>query len=190
MLNRLETRLAGTMLFESRAFPDERGYFREVFQVERYAELGLRETFVQDNSSYSHAGVLRGMHFQAPFPQGKLVRAVRGRIWDVAVDVRRGSPTFGQWEAYDLSEENGRTFFVPEGFAHGFVVLDGPALVLYKCSGFWNAPMELTLRYDDPDVGIRWPEGSIQIVSPKDEAGVWLRDLPMDRLTPFEADEA
>jgi dTDP-4-dehydrorhamnose 3,5-epimerase len=190
MLTRLETRLEGVMLFESRRFADERGFFVEVFQANRFAEAGLDVAFVQDNFSYSHAGVLRGMHFQAPNPQGKLVRALQGRIWDVAVDVRRGSPTYGQWESYDLSGENGRAVFIPEGFAHGFLVLEGPALVLYKCTGLWDAPSELTLRYDDPDVGIAWPETGERIVSAKDELGLALHDLPQERLTPYGADGA
>lgn len=181
MLTRLETRLPDVLLFESRAFPDERGYFTEVHHARRYAELGLTATFVQDNCSVSHQGVLRGLHFQNPHPQAKLVRSLQGHIWDVAVDVRLGSPTFGQWEAYDLSAENGRSVYIPEGFAHGFVVLAGPAVVLYKCSAFWDAPSELTLRYDDPEVAIAWPQGAVQIVSPKDEAGVTL-DVLRDRL--------
>lgn len=185
MLTRLETRLADVLLFESRAFPDERGYFAEVHHGRRYSELGLTATFVQDNCSVSHQGVLRGMHFQNPNPQGKLVRALQGRIWDVAVDVRVGSPTFGQWEGYDLSAENHRSVYIPEGFAHGFVVLEGPATVLYKCTGFWDAPSELTLRYDDPEVAIAWPADSIQIVSPKDVAGVNLSEL-RDRLPHYD----
>ena len=189
MLTRRETRLPDVWLLESRAFPDERGYFMEVHHTERLRALGLDLTFVQDNLSWSHPGVLRGMHFQAPNPQGKLIRALQGRIWDVAVDVRPGSPTFGQWEAYDLSAENQRAVYIPEGFAHGFLVTEGPALVLYKCTGLWDASSELTLRYDDPDVGIEWPAPAT-IVSPKDEVGLLLRDLPAERLALLGGDGA
>lgn len=185
MLNRLSTRLDGLMLFETRQFQDIRGVFTEVFQAEKYAALGLTVPFVQDNMSLSMPGVLRGMHIQAPNAQGKLVRALQGGIYDVVVDLRVGSATFGQWEAFELSSENGRSLYIPEGFAHGFQVVHGPAIVLYKCTAYWDAACELTLKWDDPTVGIEWPEVFTRVISPKDLAGVGLNELPLDRLEKY-----
>jgi dTDP-4-dehydrorhamnose 3,5-epimerase len=181
-MTRLPTRLPDLILLQPRVFPDSRGLFFEAWEEARYRDVGIGEPFVQDNVSWSHPGVLRGMHVQNPQPQGKLVQALLGSIFDVALDVRAGSPTFGEWEAHELSEENRRQFFIPRGFAHGFLVLRGPALVTYKCTGSYFAAGELTVRFDDPDVGILWPTLDDAMVSEKDRQGVFLRDIPRDRL--------
>ena len=181
-MNELETRLEGLRLFEPRVMNDSRGWFYEAFQAERYAELG---SFVQDNVSFSHPGVLRGIHLQNPHPQGKLIQVLQGRVWDVAVDLRAGSPTFGEWEGHELSVENHRQYFIPGGFGHGFVVLDGPALLSYKCTDYYHGPSELTVLWNDPDLAIRWPASDGLTISEKDLGGVPARSLPEDRLVPY-----
>lgn len=172
-------------LFQAKAFADSRGFFREVHNSQRHGGLGLTWPFVQDNMSYSVAGVLRGMHLQVPSPQGKLVQVLQGSVFDVAVDLRVGSPTFGEWESYELSAENQRQVYIPEGLAHGFVVLDGPAVMLYKCTALYTPSAELTLRFDDPEVGIEWPAVGELTVSDKDREGLLLRDIPRDRLMEY-----
>lgn len=169
------------MLIEPKCFQDHRGWFYEAFHNDRYAELGLGG-FVQDNVSCSREGVLRGLHLQNPSPQGKLVQAVTGAIWDVAVDLRVGSPTFKTWEAFELNEENHRQLFIPEGFGHGFYVLRGPAIVSYKVSGRYEPTAEMTVRWDDPELGIEWPLQGEPTVSAKDSSGLFLRDIPAERL--------
>jgi len=154
----IKTSLEGVVVIEPKVFGDERGFFLETFQVDRYQEqAGIDLPFVQDNHSRSAKGVLRGLHFQKTKPQGKLVRVVRGEVFDVAVDIRKGSPTFGQWEGVILSEENKRQFWVPPGFAHGFVVLSDVADFEYKCTDYYDPSDEGSLAWNDPDVGINWP---------------------------------
>jgi len=175
------TALPGVLLFQPPVFRDGRGFFRETWREERYRDAGITRPFVQDNVSLSGRGVLRGLHFQEPHPQGKLVSALRGSVWDVAVDVRAGSPTFGRWVGYTLSEENGWQLYVPEGFAHGFVVTSDEALFAYKCTDVYHPEAEATVRWDDPDLAIPWPTDSA-LVSERDQRGTPLRDVPPERL--------
>ena len=154
----IKTSLEGVVIIEPKVFGDERGFFLETFQADRYRDqAGIDLPFVQDNHSRSAKGVLRGLHFQKTKPQGKLVRVVRGEVFDVAVDIRQGSPTFGQWEGVILSEENKRQFWVPPGFAHGFVVLSDVADFEYKCTDYYDPSDEGSLAWNDPEVGITWP---------------------------------
>ena len=171
-----ETGLPGVLLLEPKVFRDERGYFLESWSAERYAAAGVPARFVQDNLSYSRGGVLRGLHFQEPYPQGKLVSVLRGEVFDVAVDVRAGSPTFGRWVGHVLSAENARQLYVPEGYAHGFVVLSDEALFAYRCTEYYHPEAERTLLWNDPELGIEWPVEH-PALSAKDEAGRRLRDF-------------
>jgi dTDP-4-dehydrorhamnose 3,5-epimerase len=163
-----ETPLPGVLLVEPKKFHDHRGYFFEVFRESTFKEIDATLEWKQDNCSFSHKGVLRGLHYQWPKPQGKLVQALTGTIWDVAVDIRIGSPTFGQWHAEELNEENRRQLWIPPGFAHGFVVLSDSALVSYKCTDYFDAPSDGGIKWDDPDIGIDWPLRDV-VVSTKDE---------------------
>ena len=181
----LPTRIPGVVVLEPRVFPDARGYFMETWSRERYAEAGIDADFVQDNLSFSGRGVLRGLHFQNPSPQGKLVAVLQGAVFDVAVDLRVGSPTFGEWVGMELSAENRRQMYVPEGFAHGFVVTADSALFSYKVTRGYSPGDERSLRWDDPEVGIRWPVAE-PVLSPKDAAAPGLRDIPEEQL--FRAD--
>ena len=170
-----ETALPGVLLLEPRVFRDPRGAFLEVWQQERYAGLGIAPTFVQDNVSRSAAGVLRGLHVQYPQSQGKLVSVLRGTVLDVAVDVRVGSPTFGRSVARELSDDNRQQLWIPAGFAHGFVVTSEEAIFSYKCTDVYDAAAELSVRWDDPALGIEWPLRD-PIVSPKDAAAPTLAE--------------
>src|ERR1700733_9567984 len=152
----LQTEIPGVVVFEPKVFGDERGFFVETFQVPRYASHGLKRPFLQDNLSRSRRGILRGLHLQNPRAQGKLVTVLRGRVLDVAVDVRVGSPTFGRHVAVELSEDNRRQFWVPRGFAHGFVVLSESADFFYKCDAPYSPRDELAVRWNDPAIGIDW----------------------------------
>ena len=152
----MTTAIAGVQLIESRAFSDSRGFFTELFQLERFREAGITDHFVQDNLSYSVKGTLRGMHYQLRFPQAKLCRVVAGEVLDVAVDLRRGSATFGQHVSVVLSGSNHRSLYIPRGFAHGFLVLSESAHFLYKCSELYHPEDERGIRWDDPDVAIDW----------------------------------
>lgn len=172
-----QTPLAGLLLIQPRRFGDDRGFFQECYHRQRYQEAGLAEDFVQDNFSVSARGVLRGLHYQLPFPQGKLVWVIRGEIFDVAVDLRRQSPTFGRWWGHRLSDSNGLQMYVPPGFAHGFGVLSERAEVFYKCTSLYQQATEHVLRWDDPEVGIDWPIANPQI-SPRDAAGRSLSQVP------------
>lgn len=171
----------GLLLLEPAVFRDPRGFFMESWNQRRYAAAGLDATFVQDNISVSSRGILRGLHFQNPGSQGKLVSALQGEVYDVAVDLRQGSPTFGKHYAAILSEQNKLQFYVPPGFAHGFLVLSDGAMFHYKCTDFYNPKTELTVLWNDPDLGIPWPLKN-PLVSDKDAKGLRLRDLPQDRL--------
>jgi dTDP-4-dehydrorhamnose 3,5-epimerase len=173
--------IPGLVIVEPTVFGDARGFFLETWNRQRYHDAGLDWNFVQDNVSLSRRGILRGLHFQNPAPQGKLVFVLQGEVFDVAVDIRRGSPTFSRWHAERLSGENKRQFFIPPGFAHGFVVLSETALFAYKCTEFYTPQHELTLAWNDPDVGIQWPLDHPQL-SEKDARGLRLKDLPPDRL--------
>ena len=162
------TKLKDCVTIEPEVFGDDRGFFMEIFQAERYSHLaGIKLPFVQDNHSRSSRGVLRGLHFQKSKPQGKLVRVVRGEVYDVALDIRQGSPTFGQWEGVILSEENKTQFWVPPGFAHGFVVLSDTADFEYKCTDYYDPSDEASILWNDPDLNILWPIDN-PILSEKD----------------------
>ncbi len=176
-MNVVKTKLDDCVIIEPKVFGDERGFFLETFQAERYASLvGITLPFVQDNHSRSARGVLRGLHFQKTKPQGKLVRVVRGEVYDVAVDIRKGSVTFGKWEGVILSEENKKQFWVPPGFAHGFVVLSDTADFEYKCTDYYDPSDEGSILWSDPDLDIPWPIAN-PVLSTKDESAKRLVDL-------------
>ena len=166
--------LSEVLLIEPQVFGDERGYFKETFHAERYAQAGMPLPFVQDNASRSRRGILRGLHLQNPFAQGKLVSVSEGEVFDVAVDVRVGSPTFGKWVGTELSEENQRQFWVPAGFAHGFIVLSESADFLYKTTDYYAPEHERCIAWNDPHIGIAWPQGLEPKLSEKDSRGVSL----------------
>ncbi len=166
-----DTELKEVKLLEPRVFADSRGFFLESYNQRTMAELGIREQFVQDNHSRSQRGVLRGLHYQLTQPQGKLVRAVRGEVFDVAVDLRRSSPTFGQWTGRRLSEENHHMLWIPAGFGHGFLVLSEVAEVLYKATDFYAPQGERSVLWNDPAIGIVWPDAGEVSLSAKDAQG-------------------
>ena len=174
--NKISTSLPGVVILEPCVFTDERGFFLESYNERAFVELGIGEKFVQDNHSSSQRNVLRGLHYQIKNVQGKLVRAVEGEILDVAVDVRRSSPTFGGWEAVRLSDQNKRMLWIPPGFAHGFLVISKQAQVLYKATDYYSPEHERTLMWNDPDLKIAWDVEGEPIVSAKDQRGVVLRD--------------
>ncbi len=171
------SKLKGCVIIEPRVFGDDRGFFLETFQAIRYKqEAGIDLPFVQDNHSRSARGVLRGLHFQKTKPQGKLVRVVRGEVYDVAVDIRKGSATFGEWEGVILSEDNKKQFWVPPGFAHGFVVVSTTADLEYKCTDYYDPSDEGSILWSDPDLDIPWPSAN-PVLSAKDESAKRLLDL-------------
>lgn len=164
------TPIKDLVVIEPKVFGDERGYFYEAYNKNTFHELGLDYDFVQDNQSFSRKGVLRGLHFQKQFPQAKLVRVIEGEVFDVAVDLRKGSPTFGKWYGVTLSGENKKMFMIPRGFAHGFLVLSETAVFSYKCDDFYHPNDEGGIIYNDPDIGIEWPEIDCELVlSEKDK---------------------
>ena len=173
----IPTRLDGPKLIHPTVHGDSRGFFAETFRESVLTEAGIAHDWVQENHSRSARGVVRGMHFQTEPGQDKLVRCARGTIVDVVVDLRRGSPTFGEWEAFELSDENMAQIYVPTGFAHGFVVTSEIADVIYKCSWYYVAETEGGIRYDDPDVGIEWPSGLDLTVSDRDANAPRLADI-------------
>ena len=169
--NFIETKIKDLYIIEPKVFTDERGYFMETYNRSDFEKAGLDMVFVQDNESKSKKGVLRGLHFQTKYPQGKLVRVTKGEVFDVAVDLRKDSPTYGQWEGVFLSEQNKKQFYVPEGFAHGFLVLSQEATFNYKCTNFYMPQYESGIIWNDPDIGIKWPLDNIEepIISKKDK---------------------
>ena len=183
----LPTEIADVVILEPQVFGDDRGFFMETYHREKFTDLGLDFTFVQDNLSRSKKNVLRGLHYQLMTPQGKFVTAVRGKIFDVAVDVRRGSPTFGKWFGAVLSEENKRQMMIPEGFAHGFCVLSDEADVLYKCTGYYDPADDRGILWSDPDLAIEWPVGD-PLLSEKDLRLPTLRQLPEDSLPAYRTE--
>jgi dTDP-4-dehydrorhamnose 3,5-epimerase len=184
-MRRLDTRLEGPILLAPDVFGDERGFFCETYRRSSFMELGIMEEMVQDNHSRSRRGVVRGMHFSIGRSAAKLVRCGRGAIYDVLVDVRRGSPTFGEWEGAELSDENMHILYVPVGFAHGFCVLSDTADVLYKQDAYYAGPTDRAIKYDDPDIAIAWPLPADELVpSQRDIDAPLLRDVA-DEL-PFE----
>lgn len=180
-MNVITCDIPGLVTIEPKVFGDARGFFMETWNQQRYREAGFDWNFVQDNLSFSRRGILRGLHFQNPKGQGKLVYALQGEVFDVAVDIRKNSPTFGRWHGVTLSAENKRQFFVPAGFAHGFAVLSETALFAYKCTEIYTPQNEMSLLWNDPDVGVQWPLENPQL-SEKDIRGVRLKDIPRDRL--------
>lgn len=180
-MNVIETNLQGVVIIEPKVFGDNRGFFMETWNQEKYEKAELPFNFVQDNLSFSTKGVLRGLHFQNPNPQGKLVYVLQGEVFDVAVDIRVGSPTFGQWTGVTLSSENKRQFYVPEGFAHGFCVLSDTALFAYKCTEKYNPQAEGGIVWNDPDIGIEWPIRE-PILSDKDSKSLRLKDICLNQL--------
>lgn len=178
-----ETRLPGVLIVEPRIFKDERGYFLETFNQPRYAAAGIDRAFVQDNHSRSEKrGVLRGLHYQLAHPQAKLVWALSGAIWDVAVDLRQGSPSFGQWFGVELDAQSKRQLFIPEGFGHGFVVLSDVAEVAYKCSDVYTPGDEFGVIYDDPELAIDWPVKDGILLSAKDQKNPSLAEAKLPTL--------
>jgi dTDP-4-dehydrorhamnose 3,5-epimerase len=173
--------MQGLVVIEPKVFGDSRGFFMESWNQRKYQDAGVAVSFVQDNISVSKRGALRGLHFQNPNPQGKLVSVLQGEVLDVVVDLRLNSATFGRWEAVNLSSENKLQFYVPPGFAHGFVVLSDTAMFHYKCTEFYSPKDEFTLRWNDPALGITWPIGD-PVVSEKDSKGALLKDLPREKL--------
>ena len=181
-MNVTPTELDGGLLIEPTVRGDSRGYFLESWQGERYERAGGRGPFVQDNVSRSMHGVLRGLHFQHPRGQAKLVSVTYGEVFDVVADVRRGSPTFGRWVGYTLSDRNHRQLYIPEGFAHGFVVTGPEAVFTYKVSAHYDAGGDWAIAWDDPDIGVTWPTLAERIISERDRLAPRLRDVPPERL--------
>ena len=185
----IETHLPGVIVIEPKIFGDKRGFFLETFRQDVLQQAGIDVTFVQDNHSRSGQGVLRGMHYQLTQTQGKLVRVTSGSVFDVAVDVRHGSPTFGQWYGTQLDEESMRMMYVPPGYAHGFVVLSESADFLYKCTDYYHPESEQGIAWDDSDIGIEWPIKNLTsdiALSDKDKNNVLLKDQAIDKLPSYE----
>ena len=179
--NFIETKIRDLYIIEPTVFGDERGYFMETYSKKDFFEAGLTMEFVQDNESKSRKGVLRGLHFQTQKTQGKLVRVTSGAVYDVAVDLRKGSPTYGQWEGVLLTSENKKQFYVPEGFAHGFLVVSDEATFNYKCTNFYAPEYDGGVLWNDPDIGVEWPlEGIDEILlSEKDKNQKTLKELDL-----------
>jgi dTDP-4-dehydrorhamnose 3,5-epimerase len=179
----IHTPIEGLVILEPRIFHDTRGYFYESYNQQKLKELGIDTIFVQDNQSYSQKGVIRGLHFQKPpFAQAKLVRVIKGKVLDVAVDIRKSSPTYGQHFSIILTGENHRQFLIPEGFAHGFVALEDDSIFTYKCSQFYHKEAEMSIRYNDPTLNINWGLDNAPIMTEKDLCGVLFDQFN----TPFE----
>ncbi len=179
------TEIPGVLIVEPRVFGDQRGWFAESWQARRYAEAGIPGPFVQDNLSFSSHGILRGLHLQHPHAQGKLVQVLAGEVFDVAVDVRRGSPTYGRWVGVLLSGENHRQLWVPPGLAHGYLVTGDQALFSYKCTDFYHPETEFSIRWDDPDLAIDWPVVGPPRLSEKDAEAPLLREIDPERLPEY-----
>lgn len=170
--NRVNTEIEGVCVIEPTVFGDNRGYFMETYSKADFAEIGITEEFVQDNQSKSKKGVLRGLHFQIENTQGKLVRVIKGRVFDVAVDLRRDSKTYGKWVGVELTEENKKMLYIPPYFAHGFLVLSDEAEFTYKCTDVYNHAAESGIMYNDPEIGIEWPEVDAEILT-SEKDGKW-----------------
>lgn len=184
-MNVIKTKLPGVLIIEPPIFGDTRGFFQETWQSKKYEEIGIRETFVQDNLSFSTRGVLRGLHYQQPNTQGKLVSVIQGEVFDVAVDIRVGSATFGQWIGVYLSGENHRQLWVPPGFAHGFCVLSDFTYFTYKCTDIYTPSAEGGVLWNDPDIGIEWPLKDV-LLSDKDQIYPRLKEVSVERLPVME----
>lgn len=184
-MNVKETKLPGVLILEPKVFSDDRGYFIETWNIKRYEQAGIPGPFVQDNISFSQKGILRGLHFQYPQSQGKLIQVLSGEVLDIIVDIRVGSPSYGQWIGEILSESNHRQLYVPLGFAHGYCVTSETAHFSYKCTDFYNPATEHGIIWNDPDIGIEWPTAE-PVLSAKDKAYPRLRDLKPENLPQFE----
>jgi dTDP-4-dehydrorhamnose 3,5-epimerase len=180
-MNVVPGQINGLLVIEPKVFGDARGFFMETWNRRKYEEAGINVAFVQDNISVSRRGALRGLHFQNPNPQGKLVSVLQGEVLDVVVDIRRASSTFGKYEAVHLSDENKRQFYIPPGFAHGFLVLSDTAMFHYKCTDFYSPKDEMTILWNDPALGIKWPIPD-PIISEKDAKGLLLKAVTQERL--------
>jgi len=182
-----KTKLNGLYIIEPKIFFDNRGFFVEIYNKKQFLEADLDMTFVQENESKSSKGVLRGLHFQKRHSQGKLVRVTKGEVFDVAVDLRSGSPTYGQWEGIILNAENKKQFYIPKGFAHGFLVLSDEAIFNYKCTDFYAPEYEGGVMWNDPSINIKWPLEKIEniILSEKDKVHLKLKDLDLKRYEDF-----
>lgn len=183
-LKRIDTNLPGCCIIEPAVFGDARGFFYESFNAEKFAALGIDAHFVQSNVSRSAQGVLRGLHYQWPNPQGKLVGVLEGEVYDVAVDIRRGSPTYRRWTAAMLTAGNKRQFWIPEGFAHGFCVVSEYATFVYQCTALYDRAADAGIRWNDAEIGIDWPVAE-PLLSDKDQCTAFLADVPEERLPPF-----
>jgi dTDP-4-dehydrorhamnose 3,5-epimerase len=183
----MPTKIPDVLLLNPQRFGDQRGWFMESWQAERYNQLGVPRDFVQDNQAYSQKGVLRGLHIQNPYGQGKLVQVLRGEVFDVAVDMRLGSPWFGQWVGALLSESNNRQLYVPVGFAHGYLVLSEDAIFTYKCTDYYHPESQFSIRWNDPRIGIEWPGGMSPILAEKDRDAPLLNAIPKDRLPCYQS---
>jgi dTDP-4-dehydrorhamnose 3,5-epimerase len=183
----ITTKIPEVLLLSPQRFGDQRGWFMESWQAERYEQMGIPQGFVQDNQAYSQKGVLRCLHVQNPHGQGKLVQVIRGEVFDVAVDVRLGSPWFGQWVGIHLSETNHRQLYVPVGFAHGYLVLSDDALFTYKCTDYYHPETQFSIRWDDPQIGIDWPNGLTPLLAEKDRDAPLLSEIPENRLPRFQS---
>jgi len=184
-VNTISTELPGVVVLEPQVFGDPRGWFVETWSHERYEQAGIPGPFVQDNVSFSRRGILRGLHYQHPQPQGKLVQVLSGEVFDVAVDIRTGSPTFGKWVGVTLSAENHRQMYIPPGFAHGFCVTSETTLFSYKCTDYYNPPTEGGVLFSDPNIGIQWPIAD-PLLSKKDSGNPLLWNIPPQRLPHYE----
>lgn len=180
----IETHLPGVIVIEPRVYGDKRGFFLETYREDVFQKAGVNAHFVQDNHSHSSYGVLRGLHYQMLQPQGKLLRISTGAVFDVAVDIRYGSPTFGQWYGTQLNDENMRMMYIPAGYAHGFVVLSESADFLYKCTDYYHPESEQGIAWNDPDIGIEWPISDV-ILSDKDKTNVFLKNQIPEKLPKF-----
>lgn len=180
-----ETRLPSVIIIDPDVFPDARGWFLETWSRQRYEQAGIKEVFVQDNVSFSAKGIVRGLHFQYPHAQGKLVQVLSGEVFDVAVDIRVGSPTFGQWVGARLSDGNHKQMYVPPGFAHGFCVVSETVIFSYKCTDYYSPSAEGGIIWNDPDIGIDWPVDK-PVFSGKDSEYPKLKDIAKDKLPKYE----
>jgi dTDP-4-dehydrorhamnose 3,5-epimerase len=185
-MNVIETPLPGVLVFEPSVFEDPRGYFLETFHKQKYLDAGLEACFVQDNVSVSSHGTLRGLHYQHPKGQGKLVQVLEGSVFDVAVDIRSDSPTFGRWYGVTLTAEKHNQMYIPAGFAHGFYVLSRRALFHYKCTDYYRPETEGGIAWNDPDIGIEWPLEGQPVLSNKDSGFGKLAEVPVERLPRME----
>jgi dTDP-4-dehydrorhamnose 3,5-epimerase len=186
-MNILPTKLPTLLLFEPKVFGDSRGFFTELYNQSRYETAGIDKPFIQDNLSGSSKNVIRGLHYQLKFPQGKLVSVIQGKVFDVVVDIRRGSPTFGHWESFELSDENHHQLYVPPGFAHGFCSLSEKVIFHYKCTDTYHPEDERGISWSDPDLNIAWPARDDALLSPKDALYLPLSQTPLEHLPEYSA---